>query len=54
VNAFPGHIACDANSKSEIVVPLRKNNQIIGVLGIMIFAFQYEQQFVLGHFCLHQ
>ncbi|PTJ67883.1 GAF domain-containing protein [Staphylococcus saprophyticus] len=34
VNAFPGHIACDANSKSEIVVPLRKNNQIIGVLDI--------------------
>lgn len=34
VNAFPGHIACDANSKSEIVVLLRKNNQIIGVLDI--------------------
>ena len=34
VNAFPGHIACDANSKSEIVLPLRKNNQIIGVLDI--------------------
>lgn len=34
VNVFPGHIACDANSKSEIVVPLRKNNQIIGVLDI--------------------
>ncbi|MDW3958802.1 GAF domain-containing protein [Staphylococcus saprophyticus] len=34
VNAFPGYIACDANSKSEIVVPLRKNNQIIGVLDI--------------------
>lgn len=34
MNAFPGHIACDANSKSEIVVPLRKNNQIIGVLDI--------------------
>ncbi|WP_210128859.1 GAF domain-containing protein [Staphylococcus sp. GDX8P102P-2] len=34
VNAFPGHIACDTNSKSEIVVPLRKNNQIIGVLDI--------------------
>ncbi|NWK85493.1 GAF domain-containing protein [Staphylococcus sp. GSSP0090] len=34
VNAFPGHIACDANSKSEIVVPLRKNGQIIGVLDI--------------------
>lgn len=34
VNAFPGHIACDANSKSEIVVPIHKDNQIIGVLDI--------------------
>ncbi|WP_436854116.1 GAF domain-containing protein [Staphylococcus caeli] len=34
VHAFPGHIACDANSKSEIVVPLHKNGTIIGVLDI--------------------
>ncbi|MEQ7791235.1 GAF domain-containing protein [Staphylococcus nepalensis] len=34
VNAFPGHIACDANSKSEIVVPIHKNNKVIGVLDI--------------------
>ena len=34
VNAFPGHIACDANSKSEIVVPLHKDNNVIGVLDI--------------------
>ncbi|MGW9857451.1 L-methionine (R)-S-oxide reductase [Staphylococcus hominis] len=34
VNAFPGHIACDANSKSEIVVPIHVNNEIIGVLDI--------------------
>lgn len=34
VNAFPGHIACDANSKSEIVVPIRVNNKVIGVLDI--------------------
>lgn len=34
VNAFPGHIPCDANSKSEIVVPIHKDNQIIGVLDI--------------------
>lgn len=34
VNAFPGHIACDANSKSEIVVPIHKDNQVIGVLDI--------------------
>ncbi|MCD8878893.1 GAF domain-containing protein [Staphylococcus kloosii] len=34
VNAFPGHIACDANSKSEIVVPIHVNNTVIGVLDI--------------------
>jgi len=34
VNQFPGHIACDANSQSEIVVPIVKNNQLIGVLDI--------------------
>ena len=31
---FPGHIACDAASRSEIVIPLIKNNQAIGVLDI--------------------
>ncbi|WP_210146325.1 GAF domain-containing protein [Staphylococcus sp. GDY8P29P] len=34
VNVFPGHIACDANSKSEIVVPIHKDNNVIGVLDI--------------------
>ncbi len=34
VNAFPGHIACSADSQSEIVVPLIKNNVVIGVLDI--------------------
>lgn len=34
VNAFPGHIACDATSLSEIVVPIRKDGAIIGVLDI--------------------
>lgn len=34
VHAFPGHIACDANSKSEIVIPIHVNNDIIGVLDI--------------------
>ena len=34
VHAFPGHIACDANSQSEIVVPIMKNDQVIGVLDI--------------------
>ena len=34
VHEFPGHIACDSASKSEIVVPLRKNGVIVGVLDI--------------------
>lgn len=34
VHAFPGHIACDARSRSEIVVPLMRDNQLIGVLDI--------------------
>ena len=34
VHQFEGHIACDANSKSEIVVPIFKDDKIIGVLDI--------------------
>ena len=34
VDAFPGHIACSSLSKSEIVVPLMRNEEIIGVLDI--------------------
>lgn len=34
VNKFPGHIACDAASQSEIVVPIIKDDQLIGVLDI--------------------
>ncbi len=34
VHAFPGHIACDAASRSEIVVPLIHNGQLLGVLDI--------------------
>ncbi|MBO0371081.1 GAF domain-containing protein [Staphylococcus capitis] len=34
VHQFPGHIACDANSKSEIVIPIHVNDKIIGVLDI--------------------
>ena len=32
VEKFPGHIACSAASKGEIVVPIIKNNEVIGVL----------------------
>jgi GAF domain-containing protein len=34
VEAFPGHIACSSLSKSEIVVPLLKNGEVIGVLDV--------------------
>ena len=34
VHAFPGHIACDSASNSEIVVPLRKDGAVCGVLDL--------------------
>jgi L-methionine (R)-S-oxide reductase len=34
VHEFPGHIACDSASNSEIVVPIIKNQALIGVLDI--------------------
>ena len=34
VHAFPGHIACDSASRSEIVVPLRQNGAVFAVLDI--------------------
>ena len=32
VEAFPGHIACDSASRSELVVPILQNGELIGVL----------------------
>lgn len=32
VHAFPGHIACDGGSKSEIVLPIQKDGQVVAVL----------------------
>ncbi len=34
VDKFPGHIACSSLSKSEIVVPILKDNSVIGVLDV--------------------
>lgn len=34
VEEFPGHIACSSLSRSEIVVPIKQNNQVIGVIDI--------------------
>ena len=53
VHAFPGHIACDAASQSEIVIPLIQQNQVIGVLDIdspIKDRFSEEDQAGLEHF----
>src|SRR5207247_10058929 len=34
VEAFPGHIACDAASRSELVVPLVREDRVVGVLDL--------------------
>ena len=34
VHQFPGHIACDAASNSEIVIPIMKNGEVFGVLDV--------------------
>ena len=34
VDAFPGHIACSSASKSEIVIPIIQNNQVVAVLDV--------------------
>ena len=47
VHAFPGHIACDAASQSEIVIPLIKEGVVLGVLDIdspIINRFSKEDQ----------
>ena len=47
VHDFPGHIACDSASRSEIVIPLRVDGEIIGVLDIdspVLNRFSQEDQ----------
>ena len=34
VHDFDGHIACDVNSRSEIVIPLIRNGKVLGVLDL--------------------
>lgn len=34
VHAFPGHIACDSASRSEIVIPIHRNGEVFAVLDI--------------------
>lgn len=44
VHKFPGHIACDSGSNSEIVVPLIKNNFVYGVLDLDSYQFSSFNQ----------
>lgn len=47
VHEFPGHIACDSASKSEIVIPIHKNGEVVGVLDIdspVVGRFDEEDQ----------
>ncbi|HMI64145.1 MAG TPA: GAF domain-containing protein, partial [Puia sp.] len=47
VEAFPGHIACSSLSKSEIVVPIIRNGEVLGVLdadSADLDAFDTEDQ----------
>ena len=47
VHEFEGHIACDADSNSEIVIPMHCNGKVIGVLDIdspVLDRFKFEDQ----------
>lgn len=53
VHQFPGHIACDAKSNSEIVIPIHKGEEIYGVLDIdspVLSRFSEEDQEGLEEF----
>ncbi|MEW9701033.1 GAF domain-containing protein [Paenibacillus sp. SI8] len=53
VHEFPGHIACDAASQSEIVIPIVKAGELIGVLDIdspILSRFDEEDQHYLEQF----
>jgi GAF domain-containing protein len=39
VHSFPGHIACDAASNSEIVVPIRSGRDVVGVIDVDSTSF---------------
>lgn len=54
VESFPGHIACSSLSKSEIVVPLIKNDEVIGVLDVdssELATFDAIDYKYLNHLC---
>lgn len=51
VHEFPGHIACDGASNSEIVIPIIKDGEVYGVLDIDSFEFntftELEEQYLV-------
>lgn len=54
VDLFPGHIACSSLSKSEIVVPILKNGEVIGVLDVdsnKVADFNQTDEFYLTELC---
>ena len=53
VHQFPGHIACDSASNSEIVIPIHVNGKLFGVLDIdspLLDRFSEEDKDGLEHF----
>lgn len=55
VHAFPGHIACDASSNSEIVIPILIENELYGVFDIDSTSFNrfYEEEAKLLEKCIN-
>ena len=54
VDKFPGHIACDPESRSEIVIPIIKNEQLFGVLDVdsrNLNSFDSTDQKYLEQYC---
>jgi L-methionine (R)-S-oxide reductase len=54
VNQFPGHIACSSLSKSEIVLPLIRNNKVVAVLDVdhLLYAsFDKTDELFLSEIC---
>jgi len=54
VDKFPGHIACDPESRSEIVIPIIKNKDLYGVLDIdsaQLGSFNQTDQKYLEEYC---